>query len=83
MAETQETKIRKGQAYNNAAEDARATGRLTDIPYLYKRFIIHQHLIDLMQSSDQELIQQVVDCPEFNKAIEMLEKSMEKVNETI
>ena len=72
MAETQETKIRKGQAYNLAIADAIHAGETNNPKYIYKRFIYYHQLADVVQGSDFDLIQQVIDSPDFDKVIKLL-----------
>lgn len=76
--ETQETKIRKGQAINLAINDAVHNSRECDIKYIYKKFVVYQNLIEMLQGSDHDLIQDVVDSSDFDKAMIMIKKAMEK-----
>ncbi|HYN44684.1 MAG TPA: hypothetical protein VER35_01665 [Candidatus Limnocylindrales bacterium] len=75
---TQEEKIRRGQAINLAINDAVHNSRECDIKYVYKKFIVYQTLIEMLQGSDQSLIQEVVESKDFDTAMTMLKKAMEK-----
>lgn len=76
MADTQETKIRKGQAYNLAVNDAVHNGRDNDPKYIYKKFIYYYQLASIVQGSDLELIQEVIDNPDFDKVIKEIKGVM-------
>lgn len=72
---TQEEKIRRGQAYNLAVADAIHNSQENSPKYIYKRFIYFHQLADVVQGSDFELIQQVIDSPDFDKVIKLLEEA--------
>lgn len=76
--DTQETKIRKGQAFNLSVADAIHSGNENNPKYIYKKFIYYYSLADVVQGSDIDMIQEVVDSSSFDKAMEMLKKAMEK-----
>lgn len=58
--ESQEIKIRKGQALNLAVADAISLGRQKDVMYIYERFLFYYEVAAKLQSSDIELIQEVL-----------------------
>lgn len=74
--ESQETKIRRGQAFNLAVNDAISTGRQQDVKYIYQQFIYYHSLADIIQGSDLEMIQQVLNKPNFEAAIKQLQESV-------
>ena len=74
--ETQETKIRRGQAYNLAIHDAVHNSRETDVTYIYKRYIYYHTLADIVQGSDMVMIQEVINSVNFDDVIEKLKESM-------
>ena len=76
MADTQETKIRKGQAYNLAVADAIHAGEASSPKYIYRRFIYYYSLGDALQGSDMDMIQEVIDSPTFDKAIATLKEAL-------
>ena len=75
--ESQESKIRKGQAFNLAVNDAIASKQQKNAKYVFQQFIYYHHLADLVQSTDLELIAEVIDKPDFMKALKELKESME------
>lgn len=76
--DSQETKIRKGQAFNLAINDAISKSRQHDPKYIYQQFIYYYNLADIVQGSDLDIIQEVLNKPEFDKAIEQLKESIIK-----
>ncbi len=74
MAETQETKIRRGQAYNLAIADAINAGKQDSPKYIYKKFIYYLQLADIVQGSDLDLIQTVINEPSFDEIIKKLQE---------
>lgn len=75
--ETQESKIRKGQAFNLSVNDAIATGKQNDPSYIYQRFIYYHNLADIVQGSDLEMIASVLNKPDFDAAVKQLKATME------
>lgn len=69
-------KIRKGQAFNLAVNDAINSQRANDPKYIYQQFIYYYNLADIVQGSDLDMIQEVLNKPEFNQAIKSLKESM-------
>jgi len=61
-----------GQAINLAAADARQDGRESDVRYIYKRFVFWTNVCDLIQSSDLEEIQKVLDDPKLDELMNQL-----------
>lgn len=74
MADTQETKIRKGQAFNLAVADAIKNNQEESPKYIYKRFMYYYSLADVVQGSDHDLILQVINEPKFDKILETLKE---------
>ena len=74
--ETQEMKIRKGQAFNLAVNDAINSGKQGDPRYIYQQYIYYHNLADIVQGSDLDIIQQVLNKPDFDKAIQQLKDSV-------
>jgi hypothetical protein len=73
--ESQETKIRKGQAFNLAVNDAINSGKQSDPRYIYQQFIYYHNLADIVQGSDLDMIQQVLNNPNFDKAVQQLREA--------
>jgi hypothetical protein len=71
--ESQETKIRRGQAFNLAVNDSIAKGESGNPKYIYRQFIYYYNLADIVQGSDLDMIQQVLNNPDFDKAIKQLQ----------
>jgi len=61
-----------GQAINLAAADARQKDRESDVRYIYKRFVFWTNVCDLIQSSDLEEIQTVLDDPKLDDLMKKL-----------
>jgi hypothetical protein len=76
MAENQESKIRKGQAFNLAVNDAVSNKQENNPKYIYKRFIYYHTLADVVQGSDFDLIQKVIDSKDFDKVIKQLAEAL-------
>ncbi len=74
MADTQETKIRRGQAFNLSVNDAVHNGQENNPKYIYKRFIYYYTLADIVQGSDLDMIQQVIDSKDFDQIIKQLKE---------
>ena len=74
--ETQETKIRKGQAFNLAVADAIHNGETNSPKYIYKKFIYYHSLADVVQGSDIDMIQEVVDSKDFDQVMKLLQETM-------
>ena len=74
--DTQETKIRKGQSYNLAMADAIHNNRENDVKHIYKRFIFYYELGGILQGSDLDMIQEVVDSPDLEKIMKQLKEVM-------
>lgn len=71
-----EMKIRKGQAFNLAVNDAVANNNQSDPKYIYQQFIYYYTLADVIQSSDLDMIQEVLNKPNFDKAIKELKEAV-------
>lgn len=76
MAETQETKIRRGQAFNLAVADAIHNGQENNPKHIYKKFIYYMSLADVVQGSDIDVIQEVVDSKDFDAVMKLLAEVM-------
>jgi hypothetical protein len=72
MADSQETKIRKGQAFNLAINDAVHNGQSCNPKYIYQKFVYYHALGDAIQGSDLDMIQEVIDSKDFDKVMEEL-----------
>lgn len=76
--DTQETKIRKGQAFNLAVNDA-VHNNVADSPkYIYKRFVYYYTLAEVVQGSDIDMIQEVINNKDFDLIINKIKAVMEK-----
>lgn len=80
--ETTETKIRRGQAFNLAVNDAISKAKQNDPKYIYQQFIYYYNLADIVQGSDHELIYQVLDKSEFADALKHLKDYFDKASVT-
>ena len=76
MADTQEIKIRKGQGFNLAVMDAVHNGQENNPKYIYKKFIYYYSLADVVQGSDIDMIQEVVDSKDFDAVMKLLAETM-------
>jgi hypothetical protein len=76
--ESQESKIRKGQAYNLAVNDAISSGRQGDGKYIYQQFIYYHNLATVVQSSEMDMIQEVLNRPDFEKLIREFSEYFDK-----
>jgi hypothetical protein len=76
MADTQETKIRKGQAFNLAVADCIHNGHENSPKQIYKKFIYYYSLADVVQGSDIDMIQEVVDSKDFDDVMKKLAEVM-------
>jgi hypothetical protein len=74
--DSQETKIRKGQAFNLSVHDAVANGQANNPKYIYQRFIYYYTLADAVQGSDLDLIQEVVANKNFDDIIKKLQETL-------
>lgn len=55
-----EMKIRKGQAFNLAVNDAVSLGKQDDVKYIYSRFVKYFELGDLLQNASIEDIKKAM-----------------------
>lgn len=76
--ESHELKIRKGQAFNLAVNDAIHNNEHNNAKYIYERFVWYYNLADIVQGSDIDMIQEVLNKPDFDKAVAQFQKLMEK-----
>ncbi len=74
--DTQETKIRKGQAFNLAVMDCVHNSLENSPKHIYKKFIYYYSLADVIQGSDIDMIQEVVDSADFDKVMKLLKEVM-------
>lgn len=70
--DTQETKIRKGQAFNLAVNDAISSESQNDVKYIYKRFLYYYNLAEIVQGSDIDLIQTAINNKEFDSMTQQI-----------
>ena len=68
-------KIRKGQAFNLAVNDSISKGKQGDAKYIYQQFVYYYNLADIVQGSDLDMIQSVLNNPNFDKAIQQLREA--------
>lgn len=61
-----------GQAINLAAADAREHGKESDVTYIYKRYVFWSALCEVIQSSDIDMIQEVIGNKDFDKLVEQI-----------
>ena len=66
------TGAKKGQAVNLAIHDAVKHGEENNPKYIYKKYIYYLQLADIITGSDTDLIQQVIDSPDFDKVVKAL-----------
>lgn len=64
----------KGQAYNNAAEDARVADKMNDFRYVMERFLYHHQQINFSQKATPEQIASALDNPNWLKLAKELEE---------
>lgn len=72
--ESQETKIRRGQAFNLAVAAAIADGEANNPRHIYKRYAYFYSLAEIVQGSDVEMILEVVSSKDFDDVITKLKK---------
>lgn len=67
-----------GQAINLAAADARKHNEESNPAYIYKRYVYWTHLCELIQNSDLDMIEEVLNKPDVAEAMKQLKKVMDK-----
>ena len=67
-----------GQAINLAAADARKHDRESDGKYIYERFVFWTHFCEMIQGSDLDMIEEVLNRPDVLEAMKNLKNVMEK-----
>lgn len=65
-------RAQRGQAMNLAVHDAIENKQENNPKYIYKKYIYYLQLGDILQGSDTDLIQQVIDSKDFDKVIKSL-----------
>lgn len=70
------TAARKGQAFNLAVHTAIARGQERNAKFIYKNFIYYLTLADVVQGSDTDLIQKVIDDKNFDELMVKLAEAM-------
>ncbi len=63
-----------GQAINLAAQDARHVNRLDDVNYLYMRYLIWTDICTAIQSSDLDMIEEVINNRDFSDVRKRLQE---------
>jgi len=63
---------KKGQSANLAIADALKNGQENNPKYIYKKYIYYLQLCEIITGSDTDLIQQVIDSPDFDKVMTSL-----------
>ncbi len=61
-----------GQAINLAAADAREHSKESDVSYIYRRYVFWSALCEVIQSSDIDMIQEVIGNKDFDKLVEQI-----------
>lgn len=64
-----------GQAINLAAADARKYGEESNPKYIYKRYVFWSVLCEVIQGGDMDMIQEVLDNPDFDAAIKQMKEA--------
>lgn len=75
--DSHESKIRRGQAFNLAVNDAISAENQNNPKYIFQQYLYYYNLADILQSNDLNMVQEVLDKPDFNEAVEQLRKTME------
>lgn len=65
-----------GQAINLAAADARKNGEENNPKYVYKRYVYWTAVCDAIQSSDIEMVQEVINDSSFDTLIKQLKETL-------
>ncbi len=65
-----------GQSINLAAADARKHDKETDITYIYQRFVFWTTVCDAIQSSDVNMIQEVINNKDFDSMMKKLKETL-------
>lgn len=81
--DTQEMKIRKGQAYNCAIASAASLGKLDDTKFICKEFLRHLQFANFLQKAKVEDLVTALDTPEFVGILNNLDEHLKCLQETI
>lgn len=65
-----------GQAINLAAADARHNNRENDVPYIYKRYLIWTDICNAIQSSELDVIEEVINNRDFSDILSRLKETL-------
>jgi len=72
----QSKKVAAGQAINLAVHDALHNKKENDPGYIYKKFMYYHKLAAILQGSDMDLIQEVINNKKFDKVMADLEEAL-------
>jgi hypothetical protein len=81
--DSQELKIRKGQAYNCAITSAAALGKLDDTKFICKEFLRHLQFANFLQKARVEDLVTALDNPEFVGILNNLEEHLKYLKEVV
>lgn len=76
MSNDYNVRAARGQAYNLAVHDAISNKKENDPKYIYSRFVYYYSIGDALQSSDLELIQEVIDSRNFDNVMKELKEAL-------
>jgi len=71
-----DTKVRKGQAYNLAVMTAIADGKHHDNVYITKQFLRHYQFAALCQKGDVNQLAAITECPKIIELFNEVTKSL-------
>lgn len=72
-----DSKVRKGQAYNLAVQSALAVGKGDDTEYVVQQFLKHYQFADILQKAKPEELASALQNP---RVMELLAKLDEELN---
>lgn len=70
------TGVRKGQAINLAVHDAIARGESENPGWIYKKYVYYYTLAEVIQGSDIDMIQEVIENKNFDDVIKKLKETL-------
>jgi len=80
--DSQELKIRKGQAYNCAINSAAALGKLNDTKFICKEFLRHLQFANFLQKTRVEDLVNALDSPEFLSLLNNVDEHLKYLKES-
>lgn len=81
--ESQETKIRRGQAYNLAVHDAVHHGEENNPKYIFQKFTYYYSLGDAIQGGNVEMLLEVIDNKDFSDIVKKLTTTLNTKKEVL